>query len=438
MKPGVTLRNLRIDGVDDEGRGRAVVVADGHEWDVAVRGGLPGDVVGAALVEVEFAARKLVQARRLDELRGPLHIERSCGHTGPCPACPLHGVDEGFVAAFKRERVRTAFAEAGVFGDRAVDVAQTVQGDGQRQKMKLVMVGKNHTPRLGHYVPHTHDLGPGPMCGVVSDAMVEVVGALHSNLYARGYGPDIVKAVVAREFVDGVGVVVVANAPLRARGDLRALRPAGCSSLSWRVDEARGNSLVGGSVVDVDGDPLGTPLDGGARCAVDAFCQADVGGAAWLVERAAAFVAGADVDEAGGLCFDLYAGTGAFARALLRHGASSVVAVEVADVSVRALSSITGVTAIGGRVGDVVEQLRARGVPRGLVVDPPKQGLKEDAAALAGLGAARVAVVSCDVDNGAKDVKAFVDKGYVVVEVVPVDLFPGSAEVEVLTLLKSP
>ena len=62
----------------------------------------------------------------------------------------------------------------------------------------------------------------------------------------------------------------------------------------------------------------------------------------------------------------------------------------------------------------------------------------DDAAALAGLGAARVAVVSCDVDNGAKDVKAFVDKGYVVVEVVPVDLFPGSAEVEVLTLLKSP
>lgn len=432
MKPGATLRHLRIDGVDDEGRGRAVVGAPGNEWDIAVRGAFPGDVVEEAVVEVEFAARKLVQARRLDALQGPLHVARDCGHAGPCAACPLHGVDAGFVAALKRERVRAAWADAGLVV-AGVDVAPTVQGDGLRQKVKLVMGGARHTPRLGHFVPHTHVLSPATRCGVMSDAVVDVIGALHTAL--AGYGPHegggVIKAFIAREFTEGVGVVVVASAP--PTWPLSRARPPGCASLSWRVDEGRGNSLVGGVVVAVDGDPLGTPLDGGPRCAVDAFCQADAGGAAWLVERAAAFVAGD-----GGLCFDLYAGTGAFARALLAHGASSVVAVEVADVSVAALSTIASVRAIGGRVGDVVDQLRAAGRPAGLVVDPPKQGLKEDAAALAALGAGRVAVVSCDVDNGARDVKAFVDAGYVVVEVVPVDLFPGSAEVEVLTLLKSP
>ncbi|HEY1100936.1 MAG TPA: hypothetical protein VGF99_18500, partial [Myxococcota bacterium] len=48
----------------------------------------------------------------------------------------------------------------------------------------------------------------------------------------------------------------------------------------------------------------------------------------------------------------------------------------------------------------------------------------------------RLAVVSCDVDAGARDVKALVAGGFVVDAVVPVDLFPGSAEVEVLTLLR--
>ena len=55
------------------------------------------------------------------------------------------------------------------------------------------------------------------------------------------------------------------------------------------------------------------------------------------------------------------------------------------------------------------------------------------------LGAAttlkRVALVSCDVDTGAHDAKTLVDAGFVVDAIIPVDLFRGSAEVEVLTLL---
>ncbi|MDP2344147.1 MAG: hypothetical protein Q8O67_24530 [Deltaproteobacteria bacterium] len=428
MRAGEIVTGVVIDAVDDEGRGRGSV----RDWDIAVRGSFPGDVVDKALVEVVFAQRKLVQARRVSMAVGPLHVERTCGHAGPCAACPLHAVDEGFASALKQERVRQAFEDAGL----KVGVDVVVGGEGLRQKIKLVTAGVPGAVRLGHFVPHTHQVAPAVLCGHTRDAIIDVVDHLQDALDEQELGPDRIKAVIAREFTEGVGVVVVGSG---AAPDLQRLRVAGCSGIAWRRDEEHGssspNSLLAGSVVDVDGDLLGTPLDGGPRCAVDAFCQADLVGAQRLIELAADFVVDAG---SGGLYFDLYAGTGAFARALLSRGAEGVVAVEVSEVSVAALSGIAGVSAVQGKVEEAIERLRSAGVARGVIVDPPKKGLGSAAVDVAGLGAARIALVSCDVDAGARDARVFVEGGYRIERVVPVDLFPGSSEVEVLTLLVGP
>ncbi len=413
-----------------------------------------GDVVDA-VVEVVWRERGLVQARRAGALgvaAGPLHDERRCGHHGPCAACPLHGVDASFVAALKAERVRQAFADVGL----AVAVAPVVRGEGLRQKVKLVAYGAPGRIRLGHYVPHTHEPAPALLCGVVRPALVAALTALCARLDAQRLGPGgpgAVHAVIAREFVEGVGVVVVGDGD-GAGVDVFGLLGDGVVGAAWRQASAASsaNSLVSGSITRSAGVQRGTPLDGGAPCAVDAFCQADVVGAARLVDRAADHVVGrapldatVDVnnvdndDNVDDIYADLYAGTGAFARALVARGAAAVVAVEVADVSVAALATLPRVQAIAGTVRDALPAVRARLSGRtfaGVVVDPPQKGLGADASAVAALGALRVAVVSCDVDRGAVDVKAFVDAGYVVDAVVPVDLFPGSAEVEVLTLLR--
>ena len=100
-----------------------------------------------------------------------------------------------------------------------------------------------------------------------------------------------------------------------------------------------------------------------------------------------------------------------------------------------ALSTLKNTTAVGGKVEDAITSVLAR-APVAAVVDPPRKGLLDVAAVLASSSLRRVAVVSCDVDAGARDVKALVAGGFVIVEVVPVDLFPGSAEVEMLTLLR--
>lgn len=442
--PGEVLRGLVVDAVDDEGRGRAVVTtAPDTTLEVAIRGAMPGDVVDVA-VERVFAVRGLAQARRLGTLgvgAGPLHVARRCAHHGPCPACPLHGVDEGFVQSLKRSRVERALLDAGVPRDVVMATLQdTVYGGGTRQKVKLVIAAGDDGASLvfGHYVPHSHVLVEAGGCALADDGMQRAVALLRERLQTAGVPAAVLRAVILRRFEEGIAAILVAVGPCPV--PLASLWPTDALlGLGWRVQSATGseNAIVGGSVDDVAGVVgvvAGTPLGGGAPVVVDSFCQADSEGAAWLVERACAHVmAGMGP---GDVVLDLYAGAGAFARGLLAHGARQVVAVESFPASVEALGRLSPlVRAVGGRVEDVIDGV-LDGVVRAAVVDPPRKGLGPVALRLGrGTSLARLALVSCDVDAGAKDAKALMDAGFVVDAVIPVDLFRGSAEVEVLTLL---
>jgi tRNA/tmRNA/rRNA uracil-C5-methylase (TrmA/RlmC/RlmD family) len=318
----------------------------------------------------------------------------------------------------------------------AARIAPTVPSSGVRQKVKLVAGGVAGRIVLGHFVPHSHAVVDASGCGHADDAIVVVIDELRERLDALRLGPPLVSAVIARRFVEGTAVVVVGTAPSPV--PLARLRPGSARGIAWRVPEAgqSQNAIVGGVVTDVDGVVHGTPLGhavGSGTVDVDTFCQADAATAAVLVERAVDHVVTGLAPH--DVVADLYAGTGAFARALVARG-HDVVAVESFAPSARALAALPRVQGIAARVEDALPALVER-APRGAVLDPPKKGAGPAVvAAIAQLPIARLALVSCDVDAGARDVRGFVDRGFVVDAVVPVDLFPGSAEVEVMTLLR--
>jgi 23S rRNA (uracil1939-C5)-methyltransferase len=132
---------------------------------------------------------------------------------------------------------------------------------------------------------------------------------------------------------------------------------------------------------------------------------------------------------------DAYAGTGGFTRALLARGATRVVAIERSP-DVEALADDPRVEAHVGDVLPVVRALVDGGLRAdGLVADPARRGLGDDVQALVSLEAARVVLVSCDPLAMGRDVRALVDAGYRVAHVLPVDLFPGTPEIETMVFL---
>ena len=431
------LLKVCIEAFDDEGRGRAVLDGD---VDVAVRGASPGDEVEAR-VERVFKARRLVQCRVLRVLHeGPLRVPHICAHQAPCPACPLVDVIPSAQMALKRGRIEQALADRGLDVEVG-DVLPSPDRPASRQKVKLVAGGRQGRLVFGLSAPWSHTLVAAEACALTRPALRTASRGIRQLLSDLDLSPDVVKALVLREFKEGVGAVLVVSAPLDD-AILRALE-AHCESgqvvsLAIRLDESAGNSLLGGDVVAQYGDALHSPLEGGPKASVDAFCQVDPAQAVRMYEMAAAFLCpAAPPDDDSAWFGDLYAGTGGFARALLDRGARDVVCVERAASALETLQQLPVQTLLGD-VKDALAALSAKPTPAGLVLDPPKKGLGDLAPAIAALGARRLALASCDPDAMARDLEALLAAGYRVVSLTPIDFFFGTPGVEVLTLLERP
>ena len=132
---------------------------------------------------------------------------------------------------------------------------------------------------------------------------------------------------------------------------------------------------------------------------------------------------------------DLYAGGGTFSIPLALAGAD-VVAVESAKSSVRDLrfnadSNGVDIDVVGG---DAARELAMLEDLDALVVDPPRAGLADGVVDdIASTGAATVAYVSCDPATWARDVARFEQAGYQLQSAQPVDMFPQTYHVEVVS-----
>ena len=180
----------------------------------------------------------------------------------------------------------------------------------------------------------------------------------------------------------------------------------------------------------------------GARYVAHApsFFQVNTAQAEKLMEQAIRMLGGSVGEDGpegldGLLVADLYAGCGTFGVAMARAGAD-VIAVESAASSVRDLrrnadENYVDIDVIGG---DAARELPELGGLDALVVDPPRAGLADGVPAdIAAARPGRVVYVSCNPATWARDVRRFEDVGYRLERVQPVDLFPQTYHVELVS-----
>lgn len=180
------------------------------------------------------------------------------------------------------------------------------------------------------------------------------------------------------------------------------------------------------------GDPRLHEVVAGIRFRItgSAFFQNNTEGAGVLAELVAA-AAGR-----GGTLLDLYAGGGLFSCTVGRRF-DRVVAVESSPLVVGDFrhnsAGLDHVEIHPGEVersGDILS-----GHPGSTVIaDPPRTGLgKRGAAAVLGADPTRIALISCDPASLGRDARLLVDGGYRLVEATPLDMFPQTFHVEVVS-----
>jgi 23S rRNA (uracil1939-C5)-methyltransferase len=416
-----------------------------------VAAAVPGDEVDAQVVHdrgryVEAVMHRLIQpspGRRAT----PCPIQNECG------GCPLMPVNETSQRSAKRQFVIDALRRIGRLpADLRVDeVVPAPTALAYRNKIELSFgrdraahpvlgyhrAGRSSTlvdvedcaiadPRLRPLLAAARSfflIGSGSSEPAIGDAsqplrvVLRASGARDERLVALlgAAGPFASAREFARVAADAdpglVGVVRLISAGKRRGGatvETIAGRP-------WIVDELHGISFR---------IPAGT------------FLQ---------VHSAAAESLGTHVlDHAGSprRVLELYGGVGALSLALARRGARTwVVDADPAAIACGIEAAhAQGLTDATFERADVLAFLAAR--PRGeapdlVIADPPRTGLGRGVAErMAALGAAAIAMVSCDPATLARDLAALVARDYEIERITPFDLFPQTAHVEAVAWLK--
>ena len=162
------------------------------------------------------------------------------------------------------------------------------------------------------------------------------------------------------------------------------------------------------------------------------FFQTNSLGAEVLYDKVREYVG----DTKDKVVFDLYSGTGTIAQ-LLAGVAKKVVGVEIIEEAVEAakenarLNNLSNCQFQAGDVLKVIDELKE--APDIIVLDPPRDGIHPKALdKIIRFGVEQIIYVSCKPTSLIRDLEVFVQRGYEVQKVCPIDLFPNTPHVETI------
>ncbi len=180
--------------------------------------------------------------------------------------------------------------------------------------------------------------------------------------------------------------------------------------------------------------------DGQVTAAADStegqFVQANTAGNAML--QAAVKQAAASASSSPRI-FDLYCGDGNLSMPLAET-ARSITGWDISVPAIReAQKKSTASSEINYHVGDVKQiavALRTKAKETDiLILDPPREGIKNESAELADLNIPAVIYVSCNPAALTRDIKTFLDRGYSLKTLEGFDMFPQTYHLESVCLL---
>lgn len=435
---------LQINDLGSHGEG----VGRHQELAIFVEGALPGE-----RVEVELSKRQARYGRgKLLRVLEPSEERRdpSCPLFGSCGGCQLMHLSYEAQLDIKRKRVITALERIARLKEVSVSPCHPSPLKlGYRNKIQLPIKNSSEGLSLGLYAVGSHDLIPIERCQIHCQQGEEVFTKIQTLVKASGiqaYSPPhqgelrhlLIRTAMNREEV--LVIIVTATPPSE---NLRRL--------AKQILES--HPLVKGVVANINADPTNVILGQHYVCLEGAdhihewlgalkfkispasFFQVNPAQAVKLYERALAL---SEV-SAQEVVIDAFCGVGTLALYFARHAKAVVgiesVAAAIADAKVNAqLNGITNARFHCARAENFIRQVKDASL---LLLNPPRKGC--DPALLEQVGRlapSRIIYISCDPATLARDLAILLPFGYIIQTIEPFDMFPQTAHVETLAMLR--
>ncbi len=384
-------------------------------------GALPGEVVE---VEVSWSIPPLqTKNRRRSRRHGrrpqepvvritsviepsPLRVEPKCPVFGECGGCQLQHLSYAAQLQWKTRRVQEAMSAVGMENVVVLPAIGASYPWNYRNHMRFSVTRRGEA---GLTARVTHRIIPLTACPIAHQRINDVL-ELVSAQQAKLSPPQL----VAR-YSEASNHLLLQPAP---NGEIAARLAA--SGVEIRYTDME-ESLAGRQF----------------RIRPSSFFQTNTHQAGLMAELVLA-----RIPAGRGLTWvDAYCGVGTFAR-LMADRIGDVVAIEESASAIRDarwnLRDASNVVLLQGKVEELLPKLERQ--LDGLVIDPPRAGCGRPVLdALLARRLANVVYVSCNPDTLADDLAylTIAHRGYGVVSVQPLDMFPQTSHIETITLLEA-
>lgn len=413
--------------------GDAVARQEGGEQEgraLFVFGAAPGEKVTLKVIEERprFARAEVVATHT----KSPERVEPACAYFGRCGGCDWQHIHEDAQAKYKHDNLAHTFANLLQAGQLA-PLVRAPRSYGYRAKARLHFRREGARALLGYHARGSATVVDVNACPVLAPALHEALRLLRAQFLGDLSGTGSVTLLLGER---QTACRIVCDTALDGQRTERALQKKQKNLVG--TDRPFGAlSLVAPGMKEVrfgaEGILLGA--DEPAVASGGVFSQANPEVNALLRAQVLAWIGGE-----GKRVLELYAGAGNFSLPLAQSGAA-VTAVEADPESARwlkkNLQGNKGTEALQGDAAGVTKRLAERGARfDAVLLDPPRVGAKPTLEPLVRLEPARIVYVSCDPASAARDVEHLGKSGYRVGAVIPFDMFPQSAHLEVAILLE--
>ncbi len=439
---------LTIDGLAYGGKG----IGDLDGFKMFVPDTAPGDKIQARVTKVKS---KYGEGRLLNLLEpSPDRVPAKCKHFETCGGCKWQFISYEDQLVVKEQHVRDALERIGGLDVEVLPIVPNDSPWNYRNKMELSFGPGEDGVMLGLYPPGYHyEVFDLEECFLQSELVAEIAKKVRdfANEYKVPHYKSDTHEGVLRNLIIRQGkntgevmVILVTSTSVFERRE---------EFMKLFADDERITSLYWNTVYQVAGQPTwieenllagkealteSLNLENGQELVFDILPQAFFQTNTKQAEKLYAKVI--ELAELSGeeVVFDLYCGTGTIGL-FCAHKAKQVVGVEVNESAVdsaRANAQKNGIKNASFYLGAVEKRLASLDEkPDVVIVDPPRSGLGEKVVEqVVAFGAKRIVYVSCNPTSFARDAKWLTEQGYSLKSVQPVDMFPQTYHVEVVSV----
>lgn len=445
-------------GVSGEGIGKV------QGYTLFVKDAIIGDTVEAVVTK---AKKNYGYAKMLRVLEPSKHrVPKKCPVARQCGGCQIQELSYEAQLDFKTKKVRGNLERIGGFPAQLLDeVMEPICGMDEpfyyRNKAQFpIGVDKDGKIVTGFYAGRTHQIIPNMECALgvsVNEEILRIIVDFMNNFgisaYDENTGRGLVRHVLIRYgFTSGeIMVCLVINGDKIPKCEElvdNLIKIPGMTSITYSANKENTNVIMGKEIGVLWGQAYITDYIGEVKYQISplSFFQVNPVQTEKLYGLALEY-AGLKGEET---VWDLYCGIGTISL-FLAQKAERVYGVEIIPQAIddaknnAKINDITNAEFCVGKAEEVLSEYYAnyereygeKAYADVIVVDPPRKGCEETLLnTMTQMQPERIVYVSCDSATLARDLKYLCERGYELKRVRPVDQFPHTVHVEVVTCLQ--